>query len=165
MAGPSRITSILVARGAHPDVTRAWVARALARGLGTVDVYVMTDDATANGIPTAAVVAIVQAYIDARRPVTADVDVFAPTAEELDITINNATPSTQAVQDAIEAELGDLIRRESEPGGTILISRIREAISTAQGETDHELTAPVADVAVAASAEISVLGTVTFTTS
>ena len=66
--------------------------------------------------------------------------------------------------DAIEAELADLIRRESEPGGTLLVSHIREAISTAQGETDHELTSPTADVTVQAT-QITTLGTVTFTTS
>ena len=73
-------------------------------------------------------------------------------------------PSTQAVMDAIEAELADLIRRESEPGGTLLVSHIREAISTSQGETDHELTSPVADVTVNAT-QITTLGNVTFTTS
>ena len=147
----------------HPDVTRSW-ARALAGGLGTVTVYFMTDDVTMNGIPTGAVVTTVEEYIAARSPVTADVTVSAPTAVELDITINNATPMTQAVQDAIEAELADLIRRETEPGGTLLISHIREAISTSAGETDHELTLPTADVDTQAS-QITTLGTVTFTTS
>ena len=71
---------------------------------------------------------------------------------------------TQAVQDAIEAELADLIRREAEPGGTLLVSHIREAISTSAGETDHELTTPLMDVTVQA-AQITTLGTVTFTTS
>ena len=149
------------AREAHSSVTRAWT-RAIARGLGTVDVYMMTDDATANGIPTAAVVAAVQTYIDDdRRPVTADVDAIAPTPKVLDITITNVDPSTQAVQDAVMAELKDLVTRDTEPGGTLLVSRIREAISTAQGELDHELTTPVADTD-ALDAEIIVLGAVTF---
>ena len=145
----------------HQSVTRVW-ARSLARGLGTVTVYIMTDDATDDGIPAAGVVSAVQGYIDVRRPVTADVLVAAPTATEMDITINDVVPSTQAVRDAIEAELDDLIRRDSEPGGTILISHIREAISVASGETDHELTSPSADVAHTAN-QIAVLGTVTFT--
>ena len=151
------------ARSGHASVTRSW-ARPLARGLGTVDVYVMTDDATANGIPAQAVVDAVQDYIDDRRPVTADVDVIAPTAVELDVTINNVEPDTQAVRDAIGAEIADLVRRESAPGGTILVSHIREAISVAAGETDHVLVSPVADVAHAA-AQIAVAGDVTFTSS
>lgn len=151
------------ARTAHPDVTRSW-ARALAGGLGTVTVYFMTDDATANGIPNAATVTAVDDYIDERRPVTADVTVAAPAAVALAIAINNIVPMTQAVQDAVEAELADLIRRETEPGGTLLVSHVREAISTAAGETDHELTSPLMDVTVQAT-QISTLGTVTFTTS
>ena len=151
------------AKAAHADVTRRW-SRPLAGGLGTVTVYFMTDDATADGIPSAAVVATVQAYIDARRPVTADVTVEAPTAVEFDVTINNVAPMTQAVQDAVTAEIADLVLRASEPGGTILVSHLREAISTAAGETDHVLVSPVADVVVSAD-EISVEGAVTFTTS
>ena len=151
------------ARSAHPDVTRAW-ARPLASGLGTVTVYFMSDDASPTGIPNAATVTLVDEYIDGLRPVTADVTVSAPVAVALAITINNVTPMTQAVQDAIEAELADLIRRETEPGGTLLVSHIRETISTSAGETDHELTSPTADVDVQAT-QITTLGTVTFTTS
>ena len=147
-------------RAAHSSVTRAW-GRPLAGGLGTVTVYFMTDDATTNGIPTGAVVTAVDDYIDERRPVTALVTVSAPTAEALDVTIDNLDPSETDVMDAIEAELADLVLRESEPGGTIQLSHIREAISTAAGEIDHDLTAPTSDVAVAGT-EISVIGTVTF---
>ena len=68
---------------------------------------------------------------------------------------------TQAVQDAVEAELQDLIRRETEPGGTLLVSHIREAISTSAGETDHDLTSPTADVTVQAT-QITVYGMTTF---
>ena len=151
------------ALSAHPDVTRAW-ARPLAGGLGTVTVYFMTDDATANGIPNAATVTAVEDYIEGLRPVTADVTVAAPAAVALAISINNVVPMTQAVQDAVEAELADLIRREAEPGGTLLVSHIREAISTSAGETDHELTSPLMNVTVQAT-QITTLGTVTFTTS
>ena len=105
---------------------------------------------------------LVNTYIQARRPVTADADIIAPTAGALDFSIQNVRPMTQAVKDAVEAELADLIRRESEPGGTILISHIREAISTAAGETDHVLLSPTANVTVTA-AQISVYGATTFT--
>ena len=64
--------------------------------------------------------------------------------------------------DAVEAELADLIRRESEPGGTLLVSHIREAISTSAGETDHVLTSPTADV-VEQATEIATYGMTTFT--
>ena len=151
------------AESGHPDVTRSW-ARPLAGGLGTVTVYFMTDDATDDGIPDAATVTTVDTYIQARRPVTAAVTVSAPTPAVLNFSINNLTPMTSAVQDAVEAEIADLILRESQPGGTILISHIREAISTAAGETDHVLTSPNANVTVQA-AQITTLGTFTYTTS
>ena len=150
-------------RSAHPVVTRVW-PRPLADGLGTVRVYFMTDGATANGIPTAALVKIVQDYIDHHRPATAKVTVAAPAPVPLNVEITNVMPDTAAVRAAIEAEIADLILRESAPGGTILVSHIREAISTAAGEFDHELTSPAADVDHNAD-QIAVAGQITWSTS
>ena len=48
------------------------------------------------------------------------------------------------------------------PGGTLLISHIREAISIAAGEVDHTLLTPDADQTVTA-AQINTLGTLTWT--
>lgn len=140
-------------------VTRAW-CYPLAGGAGTVTVRFMTDDLTANGIPDVAKVNEVQAYINARRPVTAAVTVAAPTAVALAFTIQ-LTPATQTVKDAVAIELADLIRREAEPGGTLLLSHIREAISLAAGETNHVLSVPNADV-VRATGEITTMGVITW---
>lgn len=126
-----------------PGVTRAWVY-AQELGLGTVTVRFVRDD-DASMIPDGAEVATVQAYIDERRPVTADVTVVAPVAVPLNFTIA-VTPNTAAVKAAVEAELIDLIRRESVPGGTIFLSHIREAISIAAGESNYVMTAPNADI-------------------
>ena len=150
----------LWARSAHADVTRAW-AQPLASGLGTVTVRFMTDMATANGIPSAATVQVVNDYIQERRPVTALVTVAAPVAVPLNVALRAVTPDTAAIRTAIEAEIADLILRNSAPGGTILVSQLREAISTAEGETDHELVSPLADVKVQAG-QISVAGQVTY---
>jgi len=139
-------------------VTRAWVYPA-ELGLGTVSVRFVRDDDD-DLIPDAAEVQAVQDYIDALRPVTADVTVVAPTPAPLDMTIQ-LTPNTATVREAVTANIEDLLRREAEPGGTILISHVREAISLAAGETDHVLVAPAADVA-AATGEIHVLGTLTW---
>lgn len=139
-------------------VTRAWVYPA-ELGLGTVTVRFVRDD-DASIIPDAAEVTAVQTYIDARRPVTADVTVAAPVAVPLNLTIQ-LTPNTSVVQAAVQAELADLLRREAEPGGTILISHIREAISLAAGETNHVLTVPSADV-THTTGQIATLGTITW---
>lgn len=124
-------------------VTRAWVYPQ-ELGLGTVTVRFVRDG-DASIIPDAGEVTTVYDYIEARRPVTANLTVVAPVAVPLDFTIA-ATPNTAAVKAAIEAELRDLITRESEPAGTILLSHIREAISIAAGESNYVLTVPVADV-------------------
>lgn len=127
-----------------PGVTRAWVYP-LELGPGSVTVRFMRDN-DASPIPDAGEVATVQAYIDARRPVTVkEFVVVAPIAEPVNFTIS-ITPNSLAVRQAIEAELKDLLRREAVPGGILLRSHINEAISLAAGESDHTLTVPAGNV-------------------
>lgn len=139
-------------------VTRAWVYPE-ELGIGTVTVRFVRDD-DADIIPSAGEVEDVQDYIDARRPVTATVTVVAPTPVELDFEIE-ISPDNAAVRAAIEAELADLLTREAEPGGTILISHIREAVSVAAGEYDHTLISPVANV-THTTGQIAVMGEITW---
>jgi len=141
-----------------PGVTRAW-AYPLEMGLGTVVVRFVRDD-DASLIPDSGEVATVQAYIDALCPITATITVAAPVAEAVDFTIA-ATPNTAEVKAAITAELEDLLLREAEPGGTLLLSHVREAISLAPGETNSILTVPAADV-TKATGKIATLGTITW---
>jgi uncharacterized phage protein gp47/JayE len=140
-------------------VTRAWCFPQQ-NGLGTVGVTFVCDDQEDTIIPDASTVAAVQANIDEQRPVTADVTVYAPTAVALNMTIK-ITPSTDAVKNAVKAELQDLIVREAEPGATILLSHINEAISIAVGETDHALISPTTDV-THTTGQIAILGTITW---
>lgn len=142
-----------------PDITRAWIYPE-ELGPGTVTIRVVSDDAAGGPIPGAPKVAEVQAWIDARRPVTAAPTVVAPVAVPLDLSIQ-LLPSTQAIRGAVEAEIADMIRREAVPGGTILLSHLREAISLAAGESDHVLVSPVANVAHA-TGQIAVPGAITW---
>lgn len=142
-----------------PGVTRVWVSPK-ELGLGTVTVRFVTDDAPGGLIPDIATVAAVQAHIDANCPVRPDVYVMAPTASPLNPDIR-LTPDTQAVRDAVTAELADLLAREAQPGGTILRSHLDEAISIAAGETDHLLVSPAADV-VEATGNMTTLGAPTW---
>lgn len=142
-----------------PGVTRAWCSP-LELGAGTVTVRFVRDD-DASIIPDAGEVTTVQDHIDALRPVTAAVTVVAPVAVPLNLTITGLAPDTAAVRAAIAAEIADLLRREAEPGGTILLSHLREAISIAAGEADHALTVPAANVTHAAG-EMAVLGAITW---
>jgi uncharacterized phage protein gp47/JayE len=145
-------------------VTRAWVYPN-ENGLGTVVVRFVLDGDETSIFPDAGEVAAVQTKLDAERPVTADVTAMAPV--ELAVPFEIAVvPDTVAVKAAVEAELADLLRREGAPGdvngrGTILLSKIRTAIGTAEGVTDYTLTVPAADV-VPAVGELPTVGVVTW---
>jgi len=141
-----------------PGVTRVWVYP-LQMGAGTVTVLFVCDG-EADIIPTPAKVAEVQAYIDARCPVTAEVFVAAPVADPLNMAAK-LSPNTAAVKAAVRAEVADLIVRDAKPGGTILISRLREAVSIAAGESDNAITSPTVDVTYA-TGHMAVPGTITF---
>lgn len=142
-----------------PGVTRAWAA-ARRRGAGTVDVF-FTFDGRTNIIPEVGDVADMQALLDLRRPVTADVLAIAPTPAPLAITITGLSPSTAEIRAAIQVELAEQIRRDAAPGGTIFRSRLIEAVSRAAGEVSHTMTLPSGNVTHASNA-IATLGVVSF---
>ena len=138
-------------------VSRAWVLPGWT-GIGTVGLTFVLDGQAGNIFPSVDKVQEVAAYVDERRPVTADVIVFAPVAKNLSPTIQ-LTPNSAEVRAAVEASIDSLLKREAVPGGTLLLSRLREAISIAAGESNNVLVSPVADV-VSASNELLVRGTV-----
>jgi len=142
-----------------PGVTRAWVY-ANADGLGTVKVLFVCDGRD-DIIPDAGDITAVSAWIEARRPVTADVTVAAPIATALNFTFTSLTPATVAVKGAIDASLRDLIAREAVPGGTLLLSHIREAISAAAGEFDYVMSLPAANP-TATAGHILTFGAITW---
>lgn len=129
-------------------VTRVFVLP-LNSGAGTVDVTFTVDDDPTGPIPSAAQVQAVQDRLtdQTRRdsaPLGATVTVFAPTAELIAFTVS-VVPDSADVRSAVTAALEDLVLRDAEPGGTITLNRINEAISTAPGETGHTLISPAAD--------------------
>lgn len=126
-----------------PGVTRAW-CRGGEGSMGIVRLFIMRDDDT-QPIPAAEQLAEVQAYIEPLRPVTAELHVLAP--EQVPVTYElRLSPDTSAVRAAVEAQLRDLHNREAGLGDTLLQSHIREAISSATGEYDHQLIAPAGNV-------------------
>lgn len=147
------------AQEAHPDVTRVWVAP-LEMGAGSVTVRFVTDDVASGPIPSSTVITAVNNYIQTKRPVTANVYVVAPVLNTVNLSIQ-LSPNTQAVRDAVTAELKDLFTRDGSPGGTILVSRVREAISIAAGESDHVLVSPTSNI-VSPAGQLPVVGTITW---
>ena len=137
-----------------PGVTRAWCRRNFL-GPGTVGLFVMRDD-DANPIPDPAQLAEVKAYIEPLRPVTAELYVLPPVQVPVVYQLR-LTPDTSAVRAAVAVQLQDLHNREAGLGDKLLISHIRESISSATGENDHELVAPTGDV-LAASNQLLTFG-------
>lgn len=139
------------------EVTRVWVYPAWT-GAGTVGIAFMLDGRN-DPIPLVSDIETVDAHLAALAPVTAELVVFAPTPVPLNITISSLSPDTAAVRAAVAAEVRDLLFRDAQPGGTILISRLRETISQAAGENDHVLVSPVANI-VHGPGALAVLGVI-----
>lgn len=147
-----------------PGVTNVWV-RPLESGPGTVKVYFMMYDAYPDdGIPQPADVTRVQEHIEEVKPVTAIVTVAAPIAVPLNFNIEltlNPGYVEADVRDAVEASLKDMLRRDAEPGGTINLSRITEAINLTEGVYASDLISPSSNVTVGAT-QISTMGAITW---
>ena len=141
-----------------PGVTRAWAFPGW-MGAGSVGVTFVCDDRD-DIIPLQADLDEVAAHIEPLRPVIAKPVIFAPTPLYVDILLR-LTPDTPAVRASALAEMQDLFMREATPGGTIYISRLREAVSLAAGEYDNRIFAPVADI-VAPAGFFPMLGEVRF---
>lgn len=140
-------------------VTRVWVRPGWA-GAGTVGITFVMDERE-DPIPEEADLVAMAAHLAPLRPVTAELVVFAPIPVPLDLEIGSLTPDTEAVRGAIATELRDLLFRSAEPGSTVPLSQLREAISVASGEYDHVLVSPAANVAHE-PAELAVLGEITW---
>lgn len=129
----------------YPGVTRAWTRRNWV-GPGTVAVFVMCDGEE-DPFPTAAFLAAVFDYIDAKRHATGELYVLAPTPKPINYQIR-LTPDTGPVRAVVIAALKALILAEASLGVTLLRSHQDEAISAAAGEEDHEMMVPAENVTV-----------------
>ncbi len=140
-------------------VTHVWVLPGW-MGTGTVGITFMMDGRS-NPIPLASDVALVQAAIDAERPVTGATFVFAPSPLPLNPVITLAPDST-AARTAVTAQLAALLASEATAKCcTLLLTHIQTAISTAAGVTDYTLASPTANV-ITVAGQISTLGTPTW---
>ena len=160
-----------------PGVTRVYVERCWG-GAGNVRVFPIFDDlfASTGGVADSGHVAAVAATLAPQTPSDAVVTVVAPTPTVINVTVANLSPSSAAVQAAVNAELADAFRRFGQvaggdtptPGMPFLatpfafsLSWIYQAVANATGEARAQITAPTADVSISAGC-IPVLGTVTF---
>lgn len=161
--------------GSVAGVTRVFVER-LWIGAGTVRVFVLMDDLYANGIPPGPEVQRVSDYVQTVAPASAIINVTAPVAKAIDITVTGLKPDTVTVRENVLAELRAGFRRLSRVAGndTPVVSMpylatpesfsrswIWQAVANASGEQRHVITLPAGDTALSGG-EIATLGTVTF---
>jgi uncharacterized phage protein gp47/JayE len=132
-------------------VRQEWV------GPGTVGLIFAMAGGTA---PSAPDIARVEAEIAVDRPVTAQVFVVGATIVTRALTLQ-IQPDTTAVRAAITAAFAAFLAREPGIGGTISLSRLSEALSSAADEYAHRIVSPSADV-VLTSAQLAVPGAITW---
>ena len=139
-------------------ITRAWTIGNY-MGPGTVGVFCVRDNDDPI-TPDENELQDVKDHIETVRPVTAEVYVLAPTLKTVNFSIK-VTPDTQAVRTAVQAALANMIEAEADLGGTIYLSHIRAAVSSATGETDNTVISPTADIECERT-EIPVMGDITW---
>ncbi len=137
------------------------------RGLGTVDVVPMP----ASGLPSAPLLAAVQAVLDARRPVgmsnATPVLALAPTAVPVNITGSfSMIPgyTLASLNAALTAAINALFASLA-PGQPLIRSALISALMNVQGVTDVTLTAPSANVTSLVNSgnlQLLTVGTLTF---
>jgi uncharacterized phage protein gp47/JayE len=136
-----------------PGVESAFVYP-LRRGIGTVDVVVV---AAGSALPSAQLLADVQAYIDILRPVACkDFLAIAPVELEVDVTLQVALASgatiagvTALIEDALAEYFNGL-----DPGETAVKSRIEAIVSDLQGVADRAVSAPASNVVPVANGTV-----------
>lgn len=122
-------------------VTRAWPSSEM--GIGTMTVRVMLDDVRAanDGLPEQEDLDLVMAHMDNVRPATvADLFVVAPIRQDEQITVSLLAVDTPETRANIIVEVREMLRARAAPGKTISASWVREAVSAAIGEDEHDLT-------------------------
>lgn len=157
-----------------PGVTRAWCLRRGA-GVGTVVVYVMLDDANADGggfpvgtdgvaaddsraLPATGDQITVANHLYDLQPVTALVYVCAPIATPVAFTIKNVPVSAR---DAVTAALKRQFITDAEPGGTVKISRLWAAVDAVAGVDGFDIQSPADDI-TADTGHLLTVGAVTY---
>jgi uncharacterized phage protein gp47/JayE len=130
----------------------------LNRGNNTIDILI-----TANGgVPSDALVADVQSYIDGKHPTGADPLVIKPTAVAVDVTATITTADGYALVDIqanIEQKITDYLKTVS-IGGIVRVKGIGNAIYDTEGVADYSISAPSANLQLAGT-EMAVKGVYT----
>lgn len=131
-----------------------------ARGTGTVDVYVATE----QGVPDAALLAGLEAELQEKREIAVDVEVKAPTVQSVNVTVaveaesgaDFETVKTRVEQSITTFFTGRLL------GQPVRLAELGSRIYALEGVENYRFTAPAADVA-AEDTVLPALGTLSVT--
>jgi uncharacterized phage protein gp47/JayE len=131
-------------------------------------------DGRANNVPLSGDLSAVTAIVQALRPVTADMQVFAPGTVTQNFGITGMVPNDAGTQANVRAQLAGLIATvapggaevgdgvtAAAPGGHLYLSQIEAAIQAAGNIQHFDLTSPTMDVVYATYA-LPEMGAVTF---
>ncbi len=150
---------------AVPGVKAAWAFRGTLSP-GTLFVFFLFEGRP-NFIPLPADVAAVQDAVDAQRLIRVDDGVVvAPTPLSVDITIDSLSPDTPEIRAGIATAISSMFLAKCRPGipgntFTLWDAWIDEAISSVNGEDQHELVAPAAPI-VLTNGQFPVVGTISY---
>ena len=128
------------------------------RGVGTVDVVI----ATPAGLPGAALLQEVEDYFQARREIAVDVEVKAPTAKSVNVSVQVTARegvSAAAAKSQVEGAIQDYFSGER-LGEDVLVARLNQLVFSQPGVANCAVLAPAADVEVTPG-ELPQLGTLT----
>ena len=71
------------------------------------------------------------------------------------------SPDNPRLRVVVAEAVWAVLRRDAVPGGTVVISRLNEAISGAEGEEDHVLLSPTQNIQIP-TGKIAVPGSITW---
>lgn len=131
-----------------------------ARGIGTVDVYVATE----NGLPDAELLTGLQAELQEKREIAVDVEVKAPTVQSVDVTVAVEAKGGMAFADVKSAAeqsvttffTGRLL------GKSVRLAELGSRLYALEGVENYRFSAPAEDLA-ADDTVLPVLGILTVT--
>ena len=131
-----------------------------ARGIGTVDVYV----ATQAGVPDEELLTEIETDLQEKREIAVDVQVLAPSTQEVDVTAEIAVKDGEdfeAVKTAAEQSITSLFSGKL-LGKAVRLAEIGNLVYDTQGVENYRILSPQADLE-ADDAVLPVLGTLTVT--
>lgn len=142
------------------DGVAAATAVGLPRGVGSVDVYV----ATGSGVPDSGLLEAIGGYLQKRREISVDLQVLAPTAMPVDITVS-VLPAKGADFPQAETDVREALRglfTGALLGRSVTLAQLGDLLYHLDSVQNYRFAAPTEDIA-ASPTVLPTLGTLTVT--